>query len=232
MNIESNIRFLDGYSTPLLGSYASWRNGGPSRFSNFSFLRSKIVVGCSNALRRTRKPPCPERSRKPRPTAGSRAKQRGADGLRRRLANSLPKNEEGNFPHRKALKTQRKRKESRRGEPRPLHSPLGPAPAGKWRRNGLKRLNPRREMVGSRKPRTHNIWYTGREADCARLRLTSRESDKLQKKAPKALKSPDAELKSAPHRRPRALFAGDRPRSLAGPTAYRSAAPLARWNSE
>ena len=124
MNIESNIRFLDGYSTPLLGSYASWRNGGPSRFSNFSFLRSKIVVGCSNALRRTRKPPCPERSRKPRPTAGSRAKQRGADGLRRRLANSLPKNEEGNFPHRKALKTQRKRKESRRGESRPLQSPL------------------------------------------------------------------------------------------------------------
>src|SRR5271156_3012312 len=29
----------------------------PSRFSNFSFLRSKIVVCCSNALRHTRKPP-------------------------------------------------------------------------------------------------------------------------------------------------------------------------------
>jgi hypothetical protein len=29
----------------------------------------------------------------------------------------------------------------------------------KWRRNGLKRLNSRPEMVWSRKPRTHNIWY-------------------------------------------------------------------------
>ena len=33
--------------------------------------------------------------------------------------------------------------------------------AGKWRRNGLKRLNPRRKMVWSRKPLTHKIWYTG-----------------------------------------------------------------------
>ena len=32
--------------------------------------------------------------------------------------------------------------------------------AGKWRRNGLKRLNPRPEMVWSPKPRTHKIWYT------------------------------------------------------------------------
>jgi hypothetical protein len=33
--------------------------------------------------------------------------------------------------------------------------------AGKWRRNGLKRLNPRLEMVWSRKPRSHKIWQTG-----------------------------------------------------------------------
>jgi hypothetical protein len=33
--------------------------------------------------------------------------------------------------------------------------------AGKWRRNGLKRFNPRPEMVWSRKPRTHKMWYTG-----------------------------------------------------------------------
>src|SRR5271170_7465724 len=33
--------------------------------------------------------------------------------------------------------------------------------ARKWRRNGLKRLNPRRGMVWSRKPRSHKIWYTG-----------------------------------------------------------------------
>jgi hypothetical protein len=33
--------------------------------------------------------------------------------------------------------------------------------ARKWRRNGLKRLNQRPEMVWARKPRTHKIWYTG-----------------------------------------------------------------------
>jgi hypothetical protein len=33
--------------------------------------------------------------------------------------------------------------------------------AAKWRRNVLKRLNPGWEMVGPRKPRTHDIWYTG-----------------------------------------------------------------------
>ena len=32
--------------------------------------------------------------------------------------------------------------------------------AGKWRRNRLKRLNPRPEMVWSRKPLTYKIWYT------------------------------------------------------------------------
>ena len=42
-------------------------------------------------------------------------------------------------------------------------------PARKWRRNGLKRLNPRPEMVWARKPRTHKIWYTG-------ARLTVRDS--------------------------------------------------------
>jgi len=33
--------------------------------------------------------------------------------------------------------------------------------ARKWRRNGLKRLNPGREMVWPRKLRTHKMWYTG-----------------------------------------------------------------------
>ena len=41
--------------------------------------------------------------------------------------------------------------------------------ARKWRRNDLKRLNPGPEMVWARKPRTHNIWYTG-------ARLTVRDS--------------------------------------------------------
>ena len=33
--------------------------------------------------------------------------------------------------------------------------------AGKWRRNGLIRLNPRREMVWPRQPCTPNIWHQG-----------------------------------------------------------------------
>ena len=33
--------------------------------------------------------------------------------------------------------------------------------ARKWRRNGLKTLNQRPEMVASRKPRSHKMWYTG-----------------------------------------------------------------------
>src|SRR5277367_6694589 len=39
--------------------------------------------------------------------------------------------------------------------------------ARKWRRNRLKRLNPRPEMVWSQKPRTHKIWYTAATADRA-----------------------------------------------------------------
>ena len=42
--------------------------------------------------------------------------------------------------------------------------------ARKWRRKSLKRLNPRREMVWARKPRTHKMWYAGA---C----LTVRDSD-------------------------------------------------------
>ena len=59
-----------------------------------------------------------ERSRKFRPTAGLCARQSGADELRRRLANSAPNNEEGNFAPRKALKTRKTRKNLARGEPR------------------------------------------------------------------------------------------------------------------
>jgi len=41
--------------------------------------------------------------------------------------------------------------------------------ARKWRRNGLKRLIPRPEMVWARKSRTHKMWYTG-------VRLAARDS--------------------------------------------------------
>ena len=46
--------------------------------------------------------------------------------------------------------------------------PIRPV-ARKWRRNSLKRLDPRPEMVWSRKHRSHKIWYTG-------ARLTVRSS--------------------------------------------------------
>ena len=89
----------------------------------------------------------------------------------------------GNFPPRKPLKFLETRKEFRarrcwsaapdpaesgpRREPR--RSVAGFAPrevdengvARKWRRNGLKRLNQRPEMVWPRKPRTYKMWYTG-----------------------------------------------------------------------
>src|SRR5258708_26374253 len=42
--------------------------------------------------------------------------------------------------------------------------------ARKWRRNDLKRLNPRPEMVWSWKPRTHKIWYTGAADRCRTIR--------------------------------------------------------------
>jgi hypothetical protein len=49
---------------------------------------------------------------------------------------------------------------SRGRSTRPATPPSVEAPpARKWRRNGLKRLNPRPEMAVSRKSRTHNIWY-------------------------------------------------------------------------
>src|SRR5271154_1251710 len=45
----------------------------------------------------------------------------------------------------------------------------------KWRRKGLKRLNPRLEMVWGRKPRTYKMWYTG-------ARLTMRDSGRAARK--------------------------------------------------
>jgi hypothetical protein len=42
--------------------------------------------------------------------------------------------------------------------------------ARKWRRNGLKRLNPGPELVWARQPRTYKIWYIG-------AALTNRENE-------------------------------------------------------
>jgi hypothetical protein len=48
--------------------------------------------------------------------------------------------------------------------------------ARKWRRNGLKRLNLRPEMVWPRERRTHKIWYRG-------ARLTVRKNDNVGRKS-------------------------------------------------
>jgi hypothetical protein len=85
----------------------------------------------------------------------------------------------------------------------------------------LKRLNPRPEMVWARKPRTYQIWYPGARLT-VRLRLASRENDKLQKKAPYALKSLDAELKSAPADAAPAVLLRYAPRNDGGGRAARA----------
>src|SRR5271163_3638226 len=114
----------------------------PSRFSNFSFLRSKIVVCCSNALQALQETAMAESSRKSRPTAVFRAKQSGADELRRRFANSSPMNEGEIFRCAEPRELGKRGKNLATGEPHLLHLSRCPAPARKWRRDGLKRLNP------------------------------------------------------------------------------------------
>jgi hypothetical protein len=123
-----------------------------------------------------------ERSRKSRPTAGFRARQGGADELHRRLANPSPMNEEGKFPPRKALKTQKTRKESRRGGASPLHSPLRSRACPEMAPQGLEKIEsaPGNGMVSEVSNPQHLAH--GRAADCARLRLTSRDGDKVAEK--------------------------------------------------
>ena len=98
--------------------------------------------------------------------------------------------------------------------------------ARKWRRNGLKRLNLRPEMVWARKPGSHNIWYTG-----ARLTVRSgrepQERCRIRRAGPegnfpprKALKSLETEKESRKPRR-RDEQTGDR---AAPPLPRRSAA--------
>ena len=65
----------------------------------------------------------------------------------------------------------------------------------------MKRLIRGSEMVWPRRPATHEIWYTIAEPTVLEIRMTNRKNDKvgkLQKKAPNALKSLNAKLKSAP----------------------------------
>src|SRR5271163_4086502 len=120
-----------------------------------------------------------ERSRKSRLTAGLCARQSGADELSRRLANAPPMNEGGNFPPLKALKTQKTRKESRRGgRLAPLHSPLRSRACPEMAPQGLEKIEsaPGNGMV-SEASNPQDVVH-GRAADHARLRLTSRKNDK------------------------------------------------------
>src|ERR1700719_1035819 len=45
--------------------------------------------------------------------------------------------------------------------PKPAASSAAGGLAREWRRNGLKRLNPRPKMVWSGRPPSHYIWYSG-----------------------------------------------------------------------
>jgi hypothetical protein len=95
---------------------------------------------------------------------------RGQARLRRILSgHGISRRGRETNPGCKALKTH----ETRKLSPSRLRNKVLPAPpsrwrsspqngaARKWRRNGLKRLNPRPEMVSSWTLRSHNIWYTG-----------------------------------------------------------------------
>src|SRR5271170_67599 len=93
------------------------RLGEMAAFEIFEFLFSEkqncgMLFECPSLLQETA---MVERSRKSRPTAGLCARQSGAEELRGRLANSAPKNEQGNFPPRKASKTRKMGKVSRYG---------------------------------------------------------------------------------------------------------------------
>jgi hypothetical protein len=51
--------------------------------------------------------------------------------------------------------------------------------AWKWRRNGLKRLNPGARMVWARKSRTYNIWYPGAWLACDSGRRAAAVAERL-----------------------------------------------------
>jgi hypothetical protein len=72
-----------------------------------------------------------------------------------------------------------------------------PGVARKWRRNDLKTLNPRPEMVWPRRRRTHKIWYWG-------ARPTVRKNDKVGRKLSALRNLENSES------RPRAEFPGGR----------------------
>ena len=90
--------------------------------------------------------------------------------------------------------------------------------AGKWRRNGLKRLYPRREMVWPRRPRTYKIWYTGARLSPAQ-EPRERQSCKVAEKGAQrfeiarcrteigACAPPIRTLRETPHSLPKALLA-------------------------
>jgi hypothetical protein len=100
-----------GYSTPFS---VAMRLGETPAFEICEFFLSEkqnrgMLFECPSLLQESA---MAERSRKSRPTAGLCATQRGADELRRRIANSSPMNEGGNFPLCKASRTRKTRKGS------------------------------------------------------------------------------------------------------------------------
>ena len=129
------------------------RLGEMAAFEIFEFFLSEkqnrgMLFECPSSHQETA---MAERSRKSRPTAVFRAKQSGADELCRRLANSLADERGGKiFRLAKLENSENAERIPPRGSLVPDTRRSGPAPARKWRRNGLKRLNPGPKWYGLR----------------------------------------------------------------------------------
>src|SRR5271163_3260501 len=83
---------------------------------------------------------------------------------RRRASSTIDEfvaDERGKFSAAQSFENSENAKDSRYGRASFAALVAPSRAARKWRRNGLKRLNPRPRMVWSPKPRSHNIWYMG-----------------------------------------------------------------------
>ena len=138
-----------GGRLPPLANRAAWRSEGRRHISNGRRSIPSLPGKLSAEGRRMRHARLEARVIGGRPVEGRRAYRQRANHssarpLQTRAAESLP-----GAPRPEAPEQIRQR--LRRGSPSGF--------ARKWRRKGLKRLNPRPEMVWPRKRRTHNIWY-------------------------------------------------------------------------
>ena len=152
-----------GGRLPPLANRAAWRSEGRRHISNGRRSIPSLPGKLSAEGRRMRRARLEARVIGGRPVEGRRAYRQRANHssarpLQTRAAESLP-----GAPRPEAPKQIRQR--LRRGSPSGF--------ARKWRRKGLKRLNPRPEMVWPRERRTHNIWYNSATALAPPSRATN-----------------------------------------------------------